>query len=147
TITGQGFNGASFRFNDLELIPDRKEYRPGQHLRLQINTNQVNSTVLLFVRPINNVYLPPKVIHLRGKSTVEEIAVVARDMPNFFVEAVTIADGKVHTEGREIAVPPESRVVNVAVEPSSTTYKPGQKAKVQLKLTGPDGKPFAGSTV
>src|SRR5207248_3356982 len=32
-------------------------------------------------------------------------------------------------------------------EPSQKTYKPGQKAKVQLKLTGPEGKPFTGSTV
>ena len=31
TITGQGFDGASFRFNDLEVIPDRKEYRPGEN--------------------------------------------------------------------------------------------------------------------
>ena len=60
TITGQGFDGASFRFNDLEIIPERKEYRPGETLRLLINTNQVNSTVLLFVRPTNGVYLPPR---------------------------------------------------------------------------------------
>ncbi|HKI20438.1 MAG TPA: MG2 domain-containing protein, partial [Isosphaeraceae bacterium] len=70
TITGQGFDGASFRFNDLEIIPERKEYRPGETLRLLINTNQVNSTVLLFVRPANGVYLPPKVVQLRGKSAV-----------------------------------------------------------------------------
>ena len=49
---GQGFDGASFRFNDLEIIPERKEYQPGETLRLLINTNQVDSTVLLFVRPI-----------------------------------------------------------------------------------------------
>ena len=73
TIVGQGFDGASFRYNDLEIIPDRKEYHPGDTIRLLINTNQVNSTVLLFVRPINGVYLPPKIIRLRGKSTIEEI--------------------------------------------------------------------------
>ncbi len=50
-------------------------------------------------------------------------------------------------EMREIAIPPESRVVDIAVEPSQKTYKPGQKAKVKLRLTGPDGKPFIGSTV
>ena len=72
-----------------------------------INTNQVNSTVLLFVRPSQNVYFAPKVIHLRGKSTVEEIGIIPRDMPNLFVEAVTVAGGKVHTEAREMAVPPE----------------------------------------
>ena len=68
-------------------------------------------------------------------------------MPNIFVEALTVADGKVHDEAREIVVPPETRVVDVAVEPSQKTYKPGQKAKVKVKLTGPDGKPFVGSTV
>src|SRR5207248_2838314 len=104
TITGEGFNGASFRFNDLEIVPERKEYRPGETLRLLINTNQVNSTVLLFVRPANGVYLPPKVVHLRGKSKVEEIGIVARDMPNMFVEALTVADGKVHDEARESAI-------------------------------------------
>ena len=87
-ILGQGFDGSSFRFNDLEIIPDRKEYHPGDTVRLLINTNQVNSTVLLFVRPTNGVYFPPKIVRLRGKSTVEEIAIVPRDMPNMFVEAV-----------------------------------------------------------
>ena len=61
TILGQEFDGASFRFNDLEIIADRKEYQPGETLRLLINTNQVNSTVLLFVRPDERRYLPPKV--------------------------------------------------------------------------------------
>jgi uncharacterized protein YfaS (alpha-2-macroglobulin family) len=147
TVTGQGFDGAGFRYNDLELIPERKEYKPGETLRLMINTNQVNSTVLLFVRPTNGVYLAPKVVHLRGKSTVEEVGIIPRDMPNMFLEALTVADGKVHDEAREIAVPPESRVVDIAIQPSQTTYKPGQKAKIKVKLTGLDGKPFSGSTV
>ena len=36
---------------------------------------------------------------------------------------------------REIIVPPEKRVLNVAVEPSQQEYKPGQKATVEVKLT------------
>ena len=56
------------------------------------------STVLLFVRPSNGVYLPPQILQLAGKSTVVEIGVTQKDMPNFFVEAVTIAEGQVHTE-------------------------------------------------
>src|SRR5271157_4070226 len=50
TITGPGFDGASFRFGDLELVPDRKEYRPGETVHLMINTNHENATVLLFLR-------------------------------------------------------------------------------------------------
>lgn len=146
-ITGEGFDGSNYRFNDLEVIPDQKDYRVGETIRLLISTNQPGATVLLFTRPMNGVYLPPKIVRLRGKTTVETLGVAPGDMPNLFVEAVTIANGKVHEAARNIAVPPEKRVVDVKVEPSSPTYKPGQKAKVRFTLTGADGKPFVGSTV
>ena len=146
-IRGQGFDGRAFRFNDLELITDKREYAPGDTIKLLINTNRDNGTVALFVRPANGLYLPPKIIRLNGKSVVEEIGVVQRDMPNFFIEALTVADGKVFEETREIVVPPEKRVLNVAVTPSETEYLPGQDAKVKLLVTDFFGKPFVGSTV
>src|SRR5581483_7093402 len=92
----------------------------------------LGGVVLLFARPTNGVYLPPKLLRLTGKSIEKEIAVVQRDMPNFFIEAVTIADGRVHTETREVVVPPEKRVLNVEVLPSQQEYRPGQKATVKI---------------
>ena len=146
-VRGDGFDGKEFRFNDIELVTEKREYAAGEKVRLMINTNKAGGAVLLFLRPTNGVYLPPKLIRLDGKSHVEEIDVVQRDMPNFFVEAVTVADAKVHQEMREIVVPPEKRVLNVAVTPSQDEYKPGSPAKVQVKLTDSTGKPFVGSTV
>ena len=146
TIIGGGFDGSDYRFNNIELIPDKAEYQAGDRVKLQINTDRIGSTVLLFVRPSNGVYLPPKLVRLRGKSAVEEIAIVKKDMPNFFVEAVTIADGQVHIDAKEIVVPPEERVLNVEVIPDSHTYKPGAKAKVKLHVTEANGENFAGTT-
>ena len=146
-VRGAGFDGRDFRFNDLELIPDKKEYAPGDKVQLLINTNQQAGTVLLFLRPTNGIYLPPQVVRLKGKSTVEQIAVTQKDMPNFFVEAVTVHGGRVHSEIREVVVPPEKRVLNVEVMPSQAEYKPGQKATVKVKVTDFFGKPVVGSTV
>lgn len=147
TVVGGDFgDGAQFRFNDLELITDKREYAPGEKVQLQINTNHADSTVLLFVRASNSTYLAPKLIALKGKSAQEAIEIVQKDMPNFFIEALTISDGKVYSEVREIVVPPASRVLNVEITPSAQRYKPGEKAKIKIKLTGPDGKPFIGST-
>ncbi|MGA2064908.1 MAG: MG2 domain-containing protein [Thermoguttaceae bacterium] len=146
TVIGEGFDSAQFRFNHLELVPDKAEYAPGEKVKLQINTDRAGGTVLLFARPTNGVYQKPRVLRLDGKSTVEEIEVVKRDMPNMFVEAVTVTEGRVHTETRQIAVPPEKRVLGVEVLPSAAEYKPGQKAKVKVKLTDYFGKPFVGST-
>jgi uncharacterized protein YfaS (alpha-2-macroglobulin family) len=146
-VQGEGFDGSGYRFNDVELVTDRREYNPGDKVKLLINTNRQDAVVLLFVRPTNSVYLPPQVLRLRGKSVEQEIAVVQKDMPNFFIEALTVAGGRVHTEVREVIVPPERRVLDVAVTPSQSEYKPGQPATVKIKLTDLHGKPFVGSTV
>ncbi|HEY3964749.1 MAG TPA: MG2 domain-containing protein [Planctomycetaceae bacterium] len=146
-VRGDDFNGREFRFNDIELVTDKREYAPGDKVRLMINTNRAGGAVVLFLRPSNGIYLPPKIIRLEGKSTVEEVAVIQKDMPNFFIEAFTIANGKLHSELREVVVPPEKRVVNVAVLPSQEEYKPGAPAKIKLQLTDVAGKPFVGSTV
>ena len=116
-VVGEGFDGAEFRFNDIELTADKAEYKPDDKVSLMVSANRKDSTVLLFVRPANGVYLAPKVLRLKGKSALEQIEVVKRDMPNFFVEALTVSGGKVFTEMREIVVPPEKRVLNVSVTP------------------------------
>ena len=147
-IRGEGFNdGSEFRFNNIEILPDKDEYKPGEKVKLMLNTNRIGSTVLLFIRPANGVYLPPKVLRLDGKSINEEIEVIKKDMPNFFVEAVTVSGAKVHSEVRQIVVPPEKRIIDVKVTPSAEKYKPGEKAKVKIKLTDSTGEPFTGSVV
>ena len=146
-IRGEGFDGGQFRFNDIELVTDQREYKPGDKVNLMVNTNRAESTVLLFIRPSNNICLPPKVLRLKGKSVLEAIEVEKKDMPNFFVEALTVSGGKVYSEMREIVVPPESRVLQVDVKPSAEKFKPGEKAKIKVRLTDPTGEPYSGSTV
>jgi uncharacterized protein YfaS (alpha-2-macroglobulin family) len=145
-VTGAGFDGSGFRFNDVELITDKREYAPGEKVQLLVNTNQQDGVVLLFVRP-SGVYQEPKLLRLKGKSAQEAIEVAKKDMPNFFVEAVTVHGGKVHSEMREVIVPPEKRVFEVAVLPNEKEYRPGEEAKVQVKLTDLQGQPLVGSAV
>ncbi len=138
---------ANFRFNAIELVPEKPEYAAGETARLRINTDQAGSTVVLFLRPANGVYLMPDILKLDGKSTVVDIPITRKDMPNIFIEAFTISGGKLHTDTREIVVPPAKRVLNVEVTPSAERYKPGEHARVGLRLTDAEGQPFVGSTV
>ena len=147
TVTGDVADAKGYRFNDIELVSDKKEYKPDDKVDLLVNTDQADSTVLLFVRASNGVYLAPKVLRLKGKSVHEAVAVVQKDMPNFFIEGLTVSKGHVFTEVREIVVPPVSRVLDVKVIPTAATTKPGEKVKVTIKLTDPNGEPYAGSTV
>ncbi len=139
--------GNDFRFDDLELVLDKSAYKPGDRARLLINTNHADSTIALFVRPANGIYTRPKLIRLKGKSTVHEIEIDRKDMPNIHVEAFLVSQGKFYQISKQITVPPEKRVLTLDIEPSKEKYEPGEKAKVKLRLTDSDGKPFSGSTV
>ncbi|MCA8959043.1 MAG: alpha-2-macroglobulin, partial [Planctomycetes bacterium] len=131
-VRGAGTDDEDFAFSALELVQDKSEYAPGDRVELMINTRRTNSTVLLFVRPEGGVYTEPKVVRLDGKSGLEEIEVLKADMPNFFVEALTVGDGQVHQEVRQIVVPPESRVLTVDIQPSAEEVLPGEEATVEV---------------
>ena len=146
TVTGDNQDEKHFRYDDLELLLDKTEYAPGDRVRLLINTKQPDSTVFLFVRPDQKTYPKPQVIQLHGRSTVHTIDITKADMPNFYIEAFTVVKGQLHQETRQIVVPPVRRVLNVAIEPSGDHYKPGEKAKVRIRLTDSEGKPVVGET-
>jgi alpha-2-macroglobulin len=145
TVRGDGVTGDDFRYNALELIPDRASYQPGDTVRLQISANRDDARVALFIRPVAGVYTEPRMIQLTAKSSVVEIPVVATDQPNFFVEAYTVYDGKLHQQVKQIIVPPKDRVLDVKLTSDKKAYLPGEEAKVELTVRDPDGNPVAGS--
>ncbi|MDR3234629.1 MAG: alpha-2-macroglobulin [Planctomycetaceae bacterium] len=125
-----------FKYHTLELIPDKTEYAPQETVKLRVNADRENAALVLLVRKQK-----PVLLRLIGKSAEVEIPVEKSDMPNFFVEALTVAGGEVISEVKEIVVPPQKKVLNVEVKPESETYKPGSKAKAKLIVTDIEGKP------
>ncbi len=146
-IRGGANDGRDYRFAQIELVPEKAEYAPGEEVKLLINTERADSHVFFYVKPSAGIAPRPQLINLPGKSSTQTITVALGDMPNFFVEAFTVSDGKVHSVMREIAVPPAKRVLNMEVLADAERYKPRTKAKVKIKLTDTDGKAFIGSTV
>ncbi len=146
-IRGGANDGRDYRFAQIELVPEKAEYAPGEEVKLLINTERADSTVFFYVKPSSGIAPRPQVLKLAGKSNTQTITVALGDMPNFYVEAFTVSDGKVHSAMREIAVPPAKRVLNMEVLADAEKYKPRAKAKLKIKLTDTDGKAFVGSTV
>ena len=54
-------------------------------------------------------------IDLPSRSTVIDLPIEAKHVPNFFVEATLVRNGRLHTEARELFVPPVKGLLNVAI--------------------------------
>lgn len=144
SVSGAGGKG-DFRYNDLELIPDKKEYRPGDTIQLLVNINQPDSRVWLFIRSNQGKQEETRILKIQGKSQVVDVPVALGDMPNFFIDAVTVANGEIHSVTREIVLPPETRQLGVEVIPAKTKLKPREKTSLTIKITDSEGKPYKGS--
>ena len=131
------------RFNSLELIPEKREYAPGETLRLLVNTMRPDSTVMLFVRCENSWAPYPRVLHLTGKSTLVDIPVLPSDYPNFIIDAYMVANGELFQHRQSIAVPPASKVLTVEVA-SPRQVKPGEECEMEIRVTDANGKPMQG---
>lgn len=146
TVRGAGDELAKSQFNHLEIIPQKSEYAPGDTCRLQINTRTPGAAVLLSVR-CNNKGGKPQILRRNDKSGLYEFLIEQGDMPNIFVEGICAAEGEVSTVVRQIAVPPQSRVLNMELRPAAAQYKPAQTASITVRLTDLAGKPFTGQAV
>lgn len=142
-VVGPQWHGRNYRFNGLELLMDKRTYKQGDVARLLVNSDQPGASVLLATRVDQGVLLDYKIVQLRGKSMVVEIPITEARVPNFFVEATTVAKGTLFEELREVYVPPEDVELKIEVTADKTQYGPGDDVTLDVKTSSSDGTPVA----
>jgi uncharacterized protein YfaS (alpha-2-macroglobulin family) len=142
-VWGPSFDGRRFKFNHLELISDKRTYKVGETAKLLISSDVQGAHVLFSSKVDNGAILDPKVIALEGKTKVVSVPIDLGSVPNFFVEATLVGDGKMSEEVREIIVPPEHAEMRVEVHTNKDEYRAGKEASLQVLTTDPSGKPVS----
>jgi len=130
-----------FRFTAFALIPETPIVSPGENAGMLIQSQQPDATVLLFVRPEQGRYPNPEVVRLSGRTDYRTFPVIPADRPNIFVEALTVQGGRVHTDVREILVPPDERILDLSLSVERASVQPGETNRLRVRVTGPQGKP------
>jgi uncharacterized protein YfaS (alpha-2-macroglobulin family) len=143
-VNGPKFDGRLYRFNDLEIIADKRTYQPGDTAHLLINTAENNDRILFSDDVSQDILHTYRFIDLPQRSTVVDVPITNARMPNFFVEATLVRNGQVRQESRELFVPPSKNLLNLTVETDKATYKPGEQGKVRVTLLDAEGKPVSG---
>jgi alpha-2-macroglobulin len=136
-----------WHFGPLELIADKPTHAPGEKLKLRVNSDKENANVWLFLHVTGSAGREARRIQLDGKSLEVEVPLDLRDMPNMFIEGVTVHGAKVHTAVRQILLPPVSKLIDVTLEPAKDRVKPRETSMLKVTLRDAEGKPVTGLAV
>jgi uncharacterized protein YfaS (alpha-2-macroglobulin family) len=88
-----------------------------------------------------------KLVKLPLSGYIRELYIHRSDMPNIFVEAVAVRDGRLYSFVKQVMVPPEKKILNIDLKAGARTFKPGDKCPLKVKITDDNGKPVVGEVV
>ncbi|MFN8575965.1 MAG: MG2 domain-containing protein [Candidatus Sericytochromatia bacterium] len=139
-VNGKNFDGRYYKFENVEILTDKKEYKEGDIARLMLSTNYPDSNVILYTETDKEI-LSHKVIYIPNKSKVLEITIGKQHVPNFNIKALLIKDSTMFLENKEVFVPPVKQFLNVSINPEKETFLPSEETTLRVKTTDHTGKP------
>ena len=135
-----------FKINPLSITPDKKEYAPGDTARLLVTSDYPDASVWTFLR--NSWKNESRsLVPLDRQTALVECRLTREDMPNMGVNAFTVRNGELHTASAELLIPPAGQILEPAVTPGKSQYRPGEQGNVSIQVKGPDGTPVRNGVV
>ena len=126
---------------NIQIVPDKKSYVPGDTAHVLIVTGKDPASVLVTAEG-NGLY-SAQVIKSNGGSITVDVPIKAEYAPNFYVAATFIRGNKLYQGSKSLSVPPTQHELKVELTPSKPQYLPGEAASYTIKATDASGKPVS----
>ncbi len=140
-----GFEKSGNLFSELpvEITSDKSEYLPGDEAEILVNTKKPGYSLYFFARSerVSNW----EFVRAEGSSTVFKMKIDTDDRPNTYVSVLAVGNGEILRLSKMLAVPPVTKMLNVAIEGPKTNVKPGADVPVTVRVTDSSGKPVSGA--
>jgi uncharacterized protein YfaS (alpha-2-macroglobulin family) len=124
---------------DFRLLPDKREYKPGETAKVLLQTSAPGGSVLLTVEADEVMW--QKVVPLANATTTVELGIASTFAPDAFVTAAYIKSKKYFTDSKHIRIGRPDRELKVKVTPSKTAYEPGDQVELTVETKDDAGKP------
>ena len=142
------------------LVPDGKEYRPGQTAHILVEAPFFPAHGLLSLR--RSGLVETRSFEMTGPTTTLDIPVTEAYVPDIYAQVDLVGSApRTDDHGQvqpdlprrpaygvgviKLPVPPVTRTLKVAVVPRQSKIDPGGSTRVDVAVKGPLGKPVAGA--
>jgi hypothetical protein len=141
-VTGRGFAWGQER-REVQIVPDRKSYQPGDTARVLVLTGMTNATVLVTTE--GSVLHTRRIVRAEDASFTVDVPILREYAPNFYVNVAFLHDNQMFEGSKRISVPPSEHQLQVELFPSKKEFKPGENATYILTAIDNLGRPVAGA--
>ncbi|MDO8587235.1 MAG: alpha-2-macroglobulin family protein [Armatimonadota bacterium] len=130
---------AGYKYPSLEVVLDKKVYKPGDTAKVLINSAQSGVAALVTVE--GRRLFDHKLVKLDRRSTVVNIPIKPEYRPNFYVTVCYVKDKKLVSaeDGAKVSLAEQS--LKLTVTPNKRKYEPGEQAVYLLRTVNSRGKP------
>lgn len=135
----EGFADMAYAESDLDIVTDKKIYKPGETARVLMNTKSTGATALVTVEG-DRVY-ESRVIKLSSVSTMISIPIKSEYKPNCYIAVCFVKNKTLTNKQKRVRVSIEQSALKIEIHPNKSRYLPGEKARFDIRATGPDGRP------
>jgi len=131
------------RSEQVQIIPDKRSYQPGDVAHLLMMTGKGAAHVLVTVE--GATILSRQVAHTAGGTVTVDVPIKPEYAPNVYVAAAFLRDNKLHQGSKNLNVPPDQFRLNVKLQPSKPQFQPGESATYTLTASDFTGHPVSGA--
>ena len=144
---------------NIELIPDRDEYKPGDIAKILVKTPLNDGQYLMTIE--REGLLEEKLIDIKGSAGLLEVAVKEDWAPVIYVALCSSSERKETPKSyydedlgkprayfgiTPLKISTDSKELNVEIIPDNDIYKPGEEGRIKVKVTR-NGNPVSNAEV
>jgi len=134
------------QLQNLVLIPDHKEYQPGDQAEVLVSSPFYPAHGILTLRRNQIVSTIPFDMDSSSKSI--KFRITADHFPNLTIEAYVAGKNFSFASGQvEVKVPPRAKTLSLKAVAAEKELAPGSDTTIDIDLKGADGKPVANGQV
>jgi len=126
----------------LQIIADKKSYKPGDTAQLLVMTNVPQAYLLITTEGPN--MKSKRVEKVTSPAAMISVPITGSDEPNVYVSVAFVHHDTLFTGSKNLKVPATEKKLSITIEPSQPQFKPGEAARYNITALDAAGKPVVG---